>query len=225
MNVGTCSTQELLMSAATRAASAFLRSARTTLPGRWASVMSPTTALDQTTPSCSISAPATAYQYRYQATSSAAGPSSQTLPLVDESSVLLSSQDYVATPCPDCGQIIRVSSCTSYHMNKHRESQRCRKAAERRAMHRETAMATALRTQLFHNHGQRAGGVGTRSDKKYAEAGAQTTPTAVRRVSQWLREVRPVKVPRRSQSEPPPVVFVEEPGGHSFPAYTRVHPS
>lgn len=182
--------------------------------------MSPTTAFDPTTPSCSISAPANTFQYRYQAASSTAGPSSQ----VDKSTVLLGLQDYVATPCPDCGQIIRVASCTSYHMNKHRESQRCRKAAERRAMHRETAMATALRTQLFHNHGQQGGGIGARSDASYAEAGAQTTPTTPWRVSQWIREVRPVKVPRRSQSEPPPVVFVEEPGTHSFPAYALVHP-
>lgn len=61
----------------------------------------------------------------------------------------LSSVDYVATPCPDCGQVIKVSSATTYHMDKHRESQRCKRASARRKMKEEEMRARTLRTELF----------------------------------------------------------------------------
>ena len=59
--------------------------------------------------------------------------------------------DYIATPCPDCGQVIKVSNSTTYHMDKHRESQRCKRQATRNTLKEEEAKASALRTELFSN--------------------------------------------------------------------------
>lgn len=133
------------------------------------------------------------------------------------------SVEYTATPCPDCGQVIKVSNATTYHMDRHRESQRCKRQAVRNAMKDEQAKASALRTELFSNtpgRGQRgegsasavgagAGGKGKGcaedAGKVYCDIAVQAD--LVLPLTSVVRVQKGRKAHRRCHSEPPPDAF------------------
>ncbi|EKM60333.1 uncharacterized protein PHACADRAFT_203559 [Phanerochaete carnosa HHB-10118-sp] len=170
-----------------------------------------------------------AYYYSFSATQPYGCPPGSTLAHVNPSMTstsafpatpgIAASTEYTATPCPDCGQVIKVSSSTTYHMDRHRESQRCMRQAVRKLMEEEEARASALRTELFSNvpcdRVQRGNGGSARaavagdsgkeaqeedSGEKYCDIGIQADPVLPQLQVPQVRTTR--KASRRCQSEP-----------------------